>query len=259
MPGQRNECKGGQDLANRNEAHVEIEQLDPVFIREGRHRQDADEQYQRVHRHDDGGDALDDEIHDAIVSADDQALGSVVFSGGHLQHSEQFETEHQRQRQADTEDHAGAFLGRQLVDTDVQVQQQVADAGTEVVQVAPDQDQEDKLDDRVGRDGGDPGERLRCGHARREQRNDDQGQTEEQQNAADAVQDGQLAGQGQAIRERNLGKPNIAQRRTGLGSGVGHDGLGVSELGNRDGGNAVALSGKHGIFAQRLGWYQIVV
>ncbi|MCH3880712.1 hypothetical protein LZC38_08645, partial [Campylobacter jejuni] len=73
----------------------------------------------------------------------------------------------------------------------------------------------------------------------------------------DAVQDGQLAGQGQAIGERNLGKPNIAKLRTWLGSGVGHDGLGVSELGNRDGANAVALAGKHGIFAQRSGWYQI--
>ncbi|MNN57463.1 hypothetical protein D3C81_1724530 [compost metagenome] len=118
------------------------------------------------------------------------------------------------------------------------------------MQVAPDQDQEDKLHDRIAGVRGHGSERLRRGHAGREQRQNDQGQTEEQQYAADAVQDGQLAGQGQAVVGK-LRNTNIAKLRTWLGSGVGHDGLGVSELGNRDGGNAVALAGKHGIFAQR--------
>src|SRR3546814_2491269 len=89
------------------------------------------------------------------------------------------------------------------------------------------------------------------------QRQDDQGKTEEQQRAADAVQDGQLARQGQAI-AGNLRNANIAELRTWLGSGVGHDGLGVTVLGIRDSEMGFALAGKRVIFAQRTGWYQIV-
>src|SRR5690606_17004315 len=93
--------------------------------------------------------------------------------------------------------------------------------------------------------------------AGREQRQDDQGKTEKEQRAADAVQDGQLARERQAI-AGDLRNSDIAELRTWLGSGVGHDGLGVTVLGIRDSEIRIALAGKHAIFAQRSGRYQIV-
>ena len=62
--------------------------------------------------------ALGQPVAQAVVGADDQALGSVVFSGGHLQHSEQFESKHQGQREADAEDHRALHLGPHAIGMD---------------------------------------------------------------------------------------------------------------------------------------------
>src|SRR5690606_23517784 len=116
-----------------------------------------------------------------------------------LQNSEQFESEDQRQRQADTKNHTGAFLGRDLVDTDVQVENQITDTGAKVMEIPPHQHQEYQFHQRITRIFGDLGVAFGRGHTGREQRQNDQGKTDEQQRAADAVQDGQFACQGQAV------------------------------------------------------------
>src|SRR3546814_9822588 len=66
-----------------NDIDVEGKQRLPVFIRERRHDQQADDEHQRIDRHDDGREALHDEIDDAVMRAHDQARGAKVLGSGH--------------------------------------------------------------------------------------------------------------------------------------------------------------------------------
>ena len=77
-PAQRKRARPGSGPPEGRE-HVEGEQRLPVFIRESRHDQQADDQHQGIHGQDDGGDALGDEIGNPVVGANDQALGAIVF------------------------------------------------------------------------------------------------------------------------------------------------------------------------------------
>src|SRR5690606_23653946 len=100
-----------------------------------------------------------------------------------------FETEDCREHQADDQHDACATLGRFLVDPFVEVERQVADARTEVMQIRPDQDQQNQLGQRMRRELPELLEAFGGTYARLEYRKKEDGQRKKKQGSRNTVQD----------------------------------------------------------------------
>src|SRR5690625_1553850 len=94
------------------------------------------------------------------------------------------------------------------------VERQIADARTEVMRIAPDQYQQDKLAQRIRHPGRNAVERIRRSDAETEQRHDDKRKRKKKQRAADAMEDGRLGRRRQLVTEEYFRNTQISKLRT---------------------------------------------
>src|SRR5690606_20012229 len=83
MPHDGEESQRGQRLPEGETKTGEGEQVAPAIEVDFGREQEADQQHDGVHGHDDGGDALHDEIDRAVVRAHNQTLGTNTFLSRH--------------------------------------------------------------------------------------------------------------------------------------------------------------------------------
>src|SRR5690606_12998229 len=115
-----------------------------------------------------------------------------------------------------------------LVVADMKIEHEIADARTEVMQIAPDDGQQHQLEQGMRY----PGRQARKGFRRLdatpEERHDDQGKTEEKQRTARAMQNRRLRRKRQAVQvNEKLRHSKISVLWAPLGSCFGHGGLGL--------------------------------
>src|SRR5690606_516906 len=67
-------CHSGQHLAHWHAQQSESKKIAPIFVVDFAHEQEAEQEHYGVNGHDDGRDALNDEIDGAVVCTDDEPL-----------------------------------------------------------------------------------------------------------------------------------------------------------------------------------------
>ncbi len=169
-------------------------------------------------RHQHGGDALGEPVAQAVVRADDDALGTVVTACCYASWGIQIQAEQlgaraasgQQQMLEGQRDDGGACWPNSLLHGGVRhVHPEVAHAGDEVVQVGPDQRQHHELEEPAGHEAEAAHEGAvkvlvrDLGREAGVEHPDDERQQQEHQHAADAVQDRDQAGRRQAVLPRS--------------------------------------------------------
>src|SRR6266702_1373190 len=136
----------------RSELHpLRGEDRGPAFVREIARAEEPHEQDHRVDRHHAGRNALGEPVAQTVMCADDETLRTdSVISCHFLKNSEQFCRECNRKKRRHDENDDGGLLAAFLRDRAVRVHHEVTDAGAEVKQEGPRENERDELDDDVG-------------------------------------------------------------------------------------------------------------
>ncbi|OMP13696.1 hypothetical protein COLO4_01134, partial [Corchorus olitorius] len=134
--------------------------------------------------------------------------------------AEQLGAEHDRQQQADDEDAHSGLGGRGLVDADMQIEDQVTDACAEMVQISPDEREDDNLGEAVGQKRRELGETDFRRETLLEQVQHER-KKKEHQRTAGTVEDGHLTGPGQAV-AGDIAQTDVPVDRPGFLDGFCH-------------------------------------
>ncbi|CAM2196681.1 protein of unknown function [Paraburkholderia kururiensis] len=185
--------------------------------------EEPDEQDDGVDRHDGGGNTLREPVAQTVVRADDKTLRADAVIGCHFsEHPEEFcRNGKSKERGNDQDDDRGLlalFLGHRAV---VGIHQKVTDAGAEVEEEGPGEDQHDELDDDAGQEAFEHFEAEFGGEALIEQIQQE-GQEDEQQCTAYAMKDRYAPCERQTVREQYLPEPDVPEFRPRFFYGFSH-------------------------------------